>query len=133
MANTTTGLKNVNLLTKDRYLQIEQPATDELYAISGSGFGFPSSNFEDLELGASGTEYTAPANGYFYLQKVTSSTSQWVWVFNQTRGYSSCAQVYPSGNKAVASVQAQKGDIVLITYTAAGATDYFRFIYAEGE
>lgn len=131
--SNTLGLKNINMLTKEQYDGVAEPANDELYAISGSGFGFPGSNYEDLELGTSGTKYTAPANGYFYLQKVTSSTSQWVWVFNQTRGYSSCAQVYSSGNKAVASVQAQKGDIVLITYTAAGATDYFRFIYAEGE
>jgi hypothetical protein len=130
---TTLGLKNVNMLTKEQYDTIAEPVKDELYAISGSGFGFPSNRFEDLELGASGTTYTAPANGYFYLQKKTSAASQWVWLLNKTKIYSYCEQVYPSGNYAIGMLQVEKGDIVEITYSAAGATDYFRFIYAEGE
>lgn len=133
MANTTLGLKNVNLLTKEQYDGIAEPASDELYAVSGSGFGFPSSNYEDLKLGASGTEYTAPANGYFYISKVTGNTNQYIEINNITKGYGTILPCYNSGVNLRDKLQVQKGDVVAVWYTASGATNYFRFIYAEGE
>ena len=33
MVNTTLGLKNINLLTKERYDRVAEPATDELWAV----------------------------------------------------------------------------------------------------
>ena len=60
----TLGLKNINMLTKERFDGITELAADELYAVSSSGFGKPSSKYIDLTLGASGTEYTAPADGF---------------------------------------------------------------------
>ena len=130
---TTLGLKNINMLSKEQYATVDEPATDELYAISGSGFGFPSSNYEDLELGASGSTYTAPANGYFWIDKRTAGTSQYVFMNNITRGFSDIQQPYNSDDAIRFKLQAQKGDIVQINYSASGKTTYFRFIYAEGE
>lgn len=37
MANEVLGLKNINLLTKEQYSGIAEPATDELYAVEVSG------------------------------------------------------------------------------------------------
>ena len=129
----TLGLKNVNMLSKEQYEGISIPATDELYAISGSGFGFPSNNYEDLELGASGTTYTAPANGYFLLVKAAASTNQYITFMNSTRGYSLISYCPASSGTLRMIFPVQKGDKVPLNYNVSGATTSFRFIYAEGE
>lgn len=130
---TTLGLKNVNMLSKEQYDGVAEPVQDELYAISGSGFGFPSSNYEDLELGASGTTYTAPANGYFYIDKLTSSTTQYVSIRNMTKNFGNIISTYASGGTIRLLVQFEKGDVASVTYNAGGTTNAFKFIYAEGE
>lgn len=130
---TTLGLKNVNMLTKEQYDGVPVPATDELYAISGAGFGFPSNRYDDLELGASGTTYTAPANGYFYVGKATAAVNQFLNFTNVTRNYEETIQPYVSGAIMRNFFPVQKGDICAINYNASGATNIFRFIYAEGE
>jgi hypothetical protein len=128
---TTLGLKNVNMLSKERYSEIEEPATDELYAISGSGFGFPSNRYDELELGASGTEYTAPANGWYSIYKLISS-GQYFLFDNKSKRVNMV--LAPSGTNSIAGIlPVQKGDKITIYYTASGATNSFRFIYAEGE
>lgn len=99
-----------------------------------SGFGMPSNRYIDLTLGASGTTYTAPANGWFWLEKNSSANSQYVdfeILKNNVRVY------FVSIFYAINSTQRQffpvaKNDVIKITYTAGGATNYFRFIYAEG-
>ena len=132
---TTLGLKNVNMLSKEQFDTIAEPVKDELYAISGSGFGFPSNRYIDLTLGASGTSYTAPANGYFYFSKKSSATGQYAVMTNGTDGV---AGELGDGNAASGFGvhilrPVRKGESVKINYTVAGATNYFRFIYAEGE
>ena len=130
----TLGLKNVNLLTKEQYNRITQPATDELYAISGSGFGFPSKRYVDLELGASSTRYTAPANGWFAFIKLSSASNQQVILANTSSGSIRSNSVSNgSGTWLGVYVPAKKGDTVAAEYSAAGETKVFRFIYAEGE
>lgn len=124
------NLKNVNLMSQDTFESIEQ-ADDELYAVSASGIGFPSSRYEDLTLGASGTEYTAPANGYFCVSKGASS-SNYVRFTNLS---SKLARTVVSSYNSRCDIDmlARKNEVVKIEYTASGTTEYFRFIYAEGE
>lgn len=121
------------MLSKDMYSGLSEIATDELYAISGSGFGFPSDRYDDLELGASGTEYTAPANGYYAINKTTSASNQYVTIGNATKNYNNGFNINASGSTGFILFPVQKGDVVVVTYTAAGTTGIFRFIYAEGE
>ena len=127
MVNTISGLKNVNLMTKEQYDGISDLASDELYAVSGSGIGFPSSSHEDLTLGASGTKYTAPANGWFDLRK-SASSGQYIKLISKVE---SC--VNSSGQVISAFLPIRKGQTVQVDYTATGTTHTFRFIYAEGE
>ena len=129
----TLRLKNINMLKKEQFENLEEVVGDELYAVSASGIGFPSSRYEDLELGATGTKYTAQANGYFQLIKASASTNQYISILNITKGYSSNAFCPASGNTMRILFSAQKGDIIQINYSVSGATDTFRFIYAEGE
>ena len=133
MVNTTSGLKNINLLTKEQFDGISDLASDELYAVSGSGIGFPGSSYEDLTLGASGSTYTAPANGYFYINKLTANTNQYIDINNNTKKYGIQEHAYVSGAGIKMITPVQKNDSVTISYSASGATNTFRFIYAEGE
>ena len=129
----TLGLKNVNLLSKEQYSEIAEPSTDELYAISGSGFGFPSDRYIDLELGASATGYTAPANGWFYISMATAAANQYFAFENMTKNYQMQTKPSTSGSTCRFIFPVQKNDVVKVNYTATGTTYYFRFIYAEGE
>ena len=131
MVNTTSGLKNINLLTKEQYDTIAEPVKDELYAVSGSGIGFPSSSYEDLTLGASGSTYTAPANGWFFINRGSTSGNKYVEISN---GIAAVASTTISGiANAAVLYPVRKGDVVTVKYTANTSGPAFRFIYAEGE
>lgn len=92
-----------------------------------SGLGMPSDRYDDLTLGASGTEYTAPANGYFF---VRTDASGYIILINIT-------SLVESGNDAsyavphAALIPARNGDNVALYYN--GTISNFKFIYAEGE
>ena len=95
-----------------------------------SGYSMPSDRYVDLELGASGTTYTAPANGWAYISKKASSGGQYIFISGngtiEHRSHSSTdviKMMYPI----------TKGQTFVIEYTLGGATSTFRFIYAEGE
>lgn len=129
---TTAALKNINMMTKEQYDEVSSPATDELYAISGSGCGLPSSGrYQALTLGASGAQYTAPANGWVYVRKTNTAVGQFVVIRQgllRTIGFGGIAN-----NQACAFHPVLKGTFN-VDYTAAGtAVQEFRFVYAEGE
>lgn len=121
------------MLSKDTYDGIMEPDKGELYVISGSGFGFPSNRYIDLELGASGTNYTAPANGWFYIRKGSTATLQYVYMLNENTTISTNVQTPANGSFLDTTIAVKKGDTVNVQYTLGGTTQFFRFIYAEGE
>ena len=125
------NLKNINLMSQDTFNNIEQ-VDDELYAVSGSGIGFPSDKFDDLTLGASGTEYTAPANGWFTINK-HGAAGQLTAFENINAGGVTWITCLGAETDCRLSCPAKKGDNVVLWYTASGATNFFRFVYAEGE
>lgn len=101
-----------------------------------SGWGMPSSKHINLTLGASGTRYTAPANGWFFLEKKAGVTGNY---------YCGIHRIAPSliryawfdtpsvvSDRIVALCPVSKGDIIEVAYTITGETSNFRFIYAEG-
>lgn len=98
-----------------------------------SGLGMPSGRYIDLTLGASGSTYTAPANGYFYLGKAATAAGQYVDMFNTISKYRLQGQAMSAGSYCLITVPARKGDVVKINYNVAGAIEGFYFIYAEGE
>nr|DAK00242.1 MAG TPA: hypothetical protein [Bacteriophage sp.] len=118
--------------------RIEETKVDK-----NSSWGFPSNRYIDLELGASGSTYTAPANGWYYLQKKTGADNQYSVIFalkdGETTGETIEAIEYgaiewtPLGNNSNAiMLKVPKGKKVVINYSLTGATELFRFIYAEG-
>ena len=96
-----------------------------------SGLGMPSNRYIDLTLGASGSTYTAPANGWFWFSKIAGTNMYGVGIENKRNGMiiGSDAGAPGSGN-AVMPVLA--GDNVVVRYSATGETLGFRFIYAQG-
>jgi hypothetical protein len=89
----------------------------------------PSGRYIDLTVGASGTTYTATANGWF------------TWYCNQNNnGYifvQSSASLLPnrvplSSNDIAGFIPVKQGDIVYVEYNNL-AFNRLRFIYAEGE
>lgn len=125
------NLKNINLMSQDTFESIET-ADDELYAVSASGIGFPSNRYEDLVLGANVSTYTAPANGYFMLEKVANSAGQML-----SMGVPNCQRysvyAHASGNVLSITLPVKKGQGIYVSYSVSGTTKLFRFIYAEGE
>lgn len=120
-------VQNANLIDAGRIGEKLATKTDMQQAAKAS---MPSSKYIDLTLGASGTEYTAPANGYFNLSK-NGNTNQYIYI---TVGHlQQISRNTANGAEATIFTPIRKGDKCKISYTATGSTNYFRFIYAEGE
>ena len=96
----------------------------------GASWSMPSDTYTDLTLGASGTTYTAPANGWYYIRKERSD-GQYLLFNNTTKGY--CVNNAPDIAHTIYNIfPVCKGDVVSITYSASGTTHAFRFYYAVG-
>lgn len=94
----------------------------------------PSNTYIDLTLGASGSTYTAPADGWFYVNKIAGADWHYVIITNTSKvstGYSDLRANYRTST-LTPMLPVQKGDVVEIEYNATGATQAFKFIYAQG-
>lgn len=100
-----------------------------------SGWAMPSSRYIDLTLLASGNTYTAPANGWFYFSKNGTAGGQFAVFEAASDGISGeiSGVSYTAGYGINLLKPVKKGTTVQLRYTAQGATNYFRFVYAEGE
>jgi hypothetical protein len=132
-------IQNANLINAGR---IEEKLVDKVDTNAGnltaegksliSGYAMPSDKYIDLTLGASGTNYTAPANGWLFLQKVASASGQYIQMHNITSHFVVFSNSSGTYGQAII-VPCKKGDVIQTSYTTAGNTLAFRFIYAEGE
>lgn len=98
-----------------------------------SGLGMPSSKYIDLTLGASGSTYTAPANGYFYIGKSHSSSGGIIDMQNITSKVRLQISNVVANDYMLLYLPARKNDIIRINYKANGTLNGFMFIFAEGE
>ena len=106
-----------------------------------SGWGMPSSKHINLTLGASGSTYTAPANGYFCVSIKSTGTQKLTYVSianNNTYVNIRDANYHSSTSAAYTATcvcPAKKGDIVTVAYDVAATIQSSRllFVYAEGE
>lgn len=88
-----------------------------------SGLGMPSGKYIDLTLLASGSQYTAPANGYF---RANIAKDGYVMMYGSTlNGYN--ASISEGG----CSLKVQKGEGMTMFYS--GTVTSFSFVYAKGE
>ena len=100
-------------------------------SVMGS-MAMPSDKYIDLTLGASGATYTAPADGYYYLRKQATAAGQAFEVGKTDGLYTVTNTAGVNQNWCSDIIPVKKGDIIYISYTLAGTTAAFRFIYAVG-
>lgn len=137
-SNNNTVLKsNVRVLetdtatsTKKAYSIMTKSPTNNEYM---SRMAMPSNKYIDLELGANGSTYTAPANGWFFLRKFTSASNQFIGLY-QTNNSGVSSEITDSlaNHDSSIFIPVRKGQVVSCYYTFGGETKEFRFIYAEG-
>lgn len=97
-----------------------------------SGLSMPSDNLTNLTVGASGTIYTAPANGYF-IYKDTATTVGAISFENLTNTMRVSNTANGDGWLRDISIPAKAGDIIRMNYQNLGTSQVFRFVYTEGE
>ena len=92
----------------------------------------PSDRYIDLTLGASGTSYTAPADGYLVLNKKATGVGQEIRLTNNSNGLKGYIISATNNAELGTMVSCLKGDVIYIYYSASGNIEEFRFIYIEG-
>ncbi len=97
-----------------------------------AGWAMPSNTYDNLTLGASGTTYTAPSNGCFTINKLVSSSSQYVRMVNTSNGINIVIFNPNSSGNVRAYISAKKGDTIEVGYNAGGTLQWFRFVYSKG-
>ena len=102
-----------------------------------SGWGMPSNRYINLTLGASGSSYTAPANGWFYVRLQMKNAYCYLEWSNQTTSAVQTENSYGGTPYKGTIFPVRKGDVVKLSYiqidTSNTNNQIFRFIYAEGE
>ena len=123
-------VQNANLINAGR---IEEKVASLIPDNSSliSGYGMPSNKYIDLTLGASGTSYTAPANGWVFLSANVSQAGGYVQIYKNI--YSVLQRVVTADTTAICMMPVKKGEAYNMYYTSITKTNMFRFIYAEGE
>lgn len=124
---TTSGIIS-NFQPKQPFRAIDYSDKSEV-----SGFAMPSDRYINLTLGATNTTYTAPANGWFYLIKTASASGQYIQFRSYTTNLISKAISVGTTDVLCIFIPVKNKQALYVDYSAQGATNYFRFIYAEGE
>lgn len=92
----------------------------------------PSSTYDTLTLGASGSSYTAPADGYFVC-RIAPATNDRSFL-NFSGAFTVTYKSYNDGNYLNGYIPVCKGDSVQITYLnkLTNTGEFLRFYYAQG-
>lgn len=99
-----------------------------------TGMGMPSSKYIDLTPGASGTPYTAPANGWFSAYNANGANG-FCSLTNETKKIGSCGSAASGITDGLACVPVSAGDTIILRYSDTFNSlhnGWFRFIYANG-
>lgn len=93
----------------------------------------PSDKFDNLTLGASDQKHTAPANGWFVINKRATKPQQYVNI-GKVGSVSTIGSftAYASGVECWSVQSVLKGEAVKVYFTCDGTLEWFRFIYAKG-
>ena len=99
-----------------------------------SGMSKPSNKYIGLTLGASGSTYTAPANGWFTCVKRAASAGQYLYLRTLNSNIGNQTTISNAGEYAIVTIPISAGDRCIVIYTATGEGDAerFRFVYDKG-
>ena len=124
------AVQNLELLNAGEVLEAVNgviPNNKELI----TSYSMMSNRYEDLTLGATGSTYTAPDNGWFIINKIAGSDWYFCALTNNNTGEYDFRADYRT-SPCTPRVYARRGDVIKAEYNATGALTYFRFYYAEG-
>ncbi len=105
--------------------------TAEGKSLIGS-YGMPSDRYIDLTLGATGSTYTAPANGWFVCDLKAGATNFQVFIRNNNNGMTANSISPASSGQSAVIMPCKKGDVISVYYGSYNSVNIFRFIYAVG-
>lgn len=100
-----------------------------------AGLAMPSNTSISLTFGASGTDYVAPANGYYAIFYTGTTTDNWLQLVNVTKNYLCVRYSNTLTTDYAMIIPACKGDVMRLQYSNAALSqswNYFRFYYAVG-
>lgn len=131
-------VRNISLIN---VAEIASVIADKVDAQQASTASMPSSKRTTLTLGASGTNYTAPANGWFQASIKSKGTTKgtYIGMRNTTSGFHARNAQYHNStsveNTLICNCPALKGETVNIYYDVAAtiSSQSLEFIYAEGD
>lgn len=134
--NNTVLKSNVRVLetdttsaTKKAYSIMTKSAKNNEYM---GHMAMPSNKYIDLELGASGTTYTAPADGYF-LAHNNAAESNPLMLTNTVNGLSTLLPAGVTGYAPSISLYCKKDDIIKFNYVQpSGSATSLKFVYTVG-
>ena len=100
-----------------------------------ANMGMPSKSYINLSLGANHTQYTAIADGWFYIDRASLQPFQYVGFCNATDAIA--GETVSFSGQAISQHcsclrPVKKGETVAVIYSGDAYTAYFRFIYAQG-
>lgn len=129
------GSGSTNITSSDSSITVTKSDTEvDIVANKAvvTGYAFPSNRFVDLNLGANGAAYTAPANGWYILQKTSGAAGEYLILISSSNKMRS--DTWSSGGNQYSALflPVRKGEKVNAHYTFSGKTNVFRFVYAEG-
>lgn len=91
--------------------------------------GMPSTTYDSLTLGASGSSYQAPADGYFYMKVTTTTSSPYTRMYS-ANSIGSFAGFYGTASGIHCFLPVKKGTSATVEYGGTGWSLYF--VYAQG-
>ena len=108
-------------------IMVKSPKNNEHMA----HMAMPSDKYIDLDLGASGTTYIAPADGFIHFRRKCTTIGQNIFILVSNLLTLSDKSTADNLNTGVL-VPVKKGTSFTCQYSADGEIIYFRFIYAVG-
>lgn len=126
LLSTTTGGVITHFNPKTTFHTVDYNDSDYI-----AHCAMPSGRYIDLTLGNSWDTYTMPADGYICLRK-SGNSGEYIKILNRTQDIGSVGVAAGSGFDTPVTVPVSKGDTVQIAFNVSGATNYFRFVYANG-
>jgi hypothetical protein len=98
-----------------------------------AGASMPSTLKTQITAGASGSTYTAPADGWFHFTiQTTNSNGSYFGLFNTSNGMRDGKWTILNGANIASYIPVRKGDIIGISYSNGTPTSDCSFIYAQG-
>lgn len=126
VANAVTNLELLNV--GEIMGAVNTAVSDNASVIAG--YSMPSNKYIELTVGASGTTYTAPANGYFNVYGLANGGQGWIYLQNNNKG-TTCQPSNSNQNGVNGFIPVSKGDVVYVQYINI-TWSAFRFYYAQG-